>query len=83
MTGKNMKKITVRLCKKKSDDGIFEMRDHVEIGREYVIYPETIREFDGFNQTRGIPWSNRKHVLTKEGGWLPVELLENLDGTPL
>ena len=79
--------IKVRLIKRTTDDGLVEVEDHIEVGKEYVAEVDTKSMVDGFNVDKNKLWE-REMVLCfgvpggheALAGWMPTEILERLDG---
>lgn len=76
-----MNQITAGLCKKQSEDQIFQMEDHVPIGKEYVVDLDSRKMQRGYNEIKKVYWE--REIIWTNSGWLPTELLEKMDGTPL
>jgi len=65
------------LIKRTTDDGLVEIQDAVELGREYLIDDNTIRMAAGFNHVVKKKWV-RLIVDVLDGAevrWFPTELL--------
>jgi len=65
------------LIKRTTEDGLVEIQDDVELGREYIIDDSTIRMAAGYNHVLKKTWA-RLIVDVKEDQnvrWFPTELL--------
>ena len=62
------------LIKRKTDDGLLEMQDHIPLGTTYEIDLATIMDQNGYNFVLEVIW-NREMVMADNGEWLPTELL--------
>ncbi len=67
--------VTARLIKRRTDDGLMTMADHVSLGKEYQIDLKTRCIRRGVNFLQNKKWK-REMVQDDTGGWLPIELLE-------
>lgn len=67
--------IEATLVKRKTDDGLIEIRDHINLGAKYLIDPSSEQEIVGFNTEKEVRWS-RKMVKVDNGSWFPSELLD-------
>jgi len=74
----NMNIRKAKLIKRRTDDGMFEVKDHLKIGLKYYIYINSIILSDGFHTPTKTPW-HREIVFCTDGQWLPTELLK-IDG---
>ena len=66
--------VKAKLIKRKTDDGLVEVHDHVPLGRIYQVDLSTRKMSRGMNLNTGQIWE-RETVLI-EGLWFPTELLE-------
>ena len=67
--------IKATLVKKKTNDGLVEITEHIEIGKEYMIDPLSEQMLTGINLIKNKMWQ-RMMVQVVNGKWLPTELLE-------
>lgn len=67
--------IKATLIKKKTNDGLVEITEHIEIGKEYMIDPMSEQMLTGINLIKNKMWQ-RMMVQIVDGKWLPTELLE-------
>lgn len=66
--------ITATLAKMTTDDGLFEMWEHIPLGKEYKIDSDTLKIMKGYNESHNVFWE-REIVYTTDGEWFPTELL--------
>ncbi len=66
---------TAKLIKLRTLDGLFEVEDHVQLGKEYTVDLASITVGEGINLEVGVRWS-REIIYMEEGDWFPTELLE-------
>ena len=81
-----MKIAMAKLIKLETDDGFFQMRDHIELGKLYVVDLDSVHVARGMNLLLMCQWDKEiintldDRVLTSEGGvvngWLPTEIIE-------
>lgn len=64
-----------KLIKLKTDDGLFEMFSHIELGKEYFVNLDTQKTRIGYSALHKKNWE-REMIRTVDGGLLPTELLE-------
>ena len=65
---------TAVLIKRRTDNGYFEIAEGVPPGKEYAILPQTARELTALHESG--TFHRPRMVLTTDGQWLPVELLD-------
>lgn len=71
-----MKIIIARLVKSKTDDGLWEMQDHIELGKAYFVDVDSIQVIKAFHKEKKI-FHERKMILDIEvGKWIPLEFLD-------
>lgn len=66
------------LIKMETEDGLFEMWEHVPIGRVYIIDATTIRMAHGYNSIKKKHWYKEIVDITELNrctGFMPTELL--------
>ena len=63
-----------KLIKKKSDDGYYEMMDHVQLGTEYMVDIESINITKSYNMPHGV-FFHAELIQVDNDEWLPTELL--------
>lgn len=71
--------VKAKLVKKETSDGLFVVRDNVEVGKVYLIDPKTKRKVKFFNTVYGV--NHEKEVVDVQDDLLnirffPMELLE-------
>jgi len=67
--------VEATLIKKRTDDGLMEVFENVEVGKKYLIDPSSEMMMRGFNIDKKVSWS-RKMVKLEDGTWYPSELLD-------
>lgn len=67
--------VVAKLIKLKLDNGLMEMADHIELGREYQVDLSTIQMRKLYHFQSGKEWQCEMVQDTK-GGWLPTEMLQ-------
>jgi hypothetical protein len=67
---------TVRLKARRTADGLLEVLDDVPLGRQYLVYAEA-QPMDGLHKPTGTLWQRLMYEVVG-GGWLPVEMLEDV-----
>ena len=70
-----MRLVTATLIKRTTEDGLFEVFDHVPVGKKYKVDLDTLQIGSGFNTIKKQCWT-REIVFTLDDEWFPVELLE-------
>jgi len=77
---KRLKKyVDVSLVKRKTEDGLMEMRGDVRIGKHYKIDLYSIKEQEFFNTEYNIYHKKITVEDANSGGVLPVELLTSIE----
>jgi len=71
--------VTGITVKRATDDGMFELEDHVELGKEYEFIWESITTMSGYNTEHKKYWFGRPMIISTNGGALPLEMIEILD----
>jgi len=67
------------LIKTKSDDGLFNIREDIPIGKEYFVDLDSRRVVKGYNTVHKVEWKKEIINLIDDElchGWMPTELLE-------
>ena len=64
-----------RLVKLKTDDGLFEVRDEVPLGKMYDVWLDSKKVVEGKNTVKNIFWK-REVIWVSNFRWIPTELLE-------
>lgn len=69
--------VSADLVKLKTDDGLVEMKDHIQIGAQYNVDMNSKRMVKGFNIEKKILWEREViDIVDSEGRWwMPTELL--------
>ena len=62
------------LVKRRSENGLVEIEDHIRLGKRYRVLPSLRRTFRAFHES-GV-WHSVDMVMTDDGQWFPVELLD-------
>ena len=62
------------LIKRRSESGLVEIEDSVPLGKQYRVLPAFRRTFRAFHES-GV-WHHVEMVMTDDGQWFPVELLD-------
>lgn len=81
-----MKIAMAKLIKLKTEDGFFQMKDHIEVGKLYVVDLDSIHVARGMNLLLMCQW-DKEIISTLDGrlltsdfgavnGWLPTEIIE-------
>lgn len=70
-----------RLIKRITKDCMVEVRDSIVLGKEYLIYDDTIQLVNGHNLFTGKDWTRLMVKVIDDGAeaWFPMELLELLE----
>lgn len=73
-----MRLVIGKLIKRVSDDGFFEIEDHIPIGKEYLVDIDSIRKGKGFNIPKKMVWEKEIIDVVDESkmAWMPTEMLE-------
>lgn len=64
------------LKKRTTDDGLFEVRDNIAVGKEYLIGIGAARMTKGYNTIKKQHWERMMVADVVTGGLLPLELLD-------
>ena len=64
-----------KLIKRRTDDGLFEIEDHISLGKEYRIDLDTLQIGTGVNSEKEV-WWEREIVFMNDTEWFPTELLD-------
>lgn len=72
-----MRLVKAKLIKRKTDDGLFEIEDYVQLGKEYMVDVDSLFRGTGVHVPTGTVWE-REVVFMENGEWFPLELLEIL-----
>jgi hypothetical protein len=64
-----------RLIKRTTDDGFFEVYEHIPLGKIYMVDIGTRRMAKGYNTVYHAYWT-REIIDTFNGEWMPTEILE-------
>lgn len=67
--------VKATLIKLKTDDGLLQMRPHIQLGKVYEVDPTTRKAEKGVNTDKCVLWE-REIILTENGEWLPTEMLD-------
>jgi hypothetical protein len=71
-----MKPAKATLIKRKTDDGLIEIHDHIQLGKEYLVDLDSRSMQKGYNLVEGKAWEKEGILVISSGGrWLPTELL--------
>jgi hypothetical protein len=65
-----------KVIKRKTNDGLIELEDHVLLGKIYEVDLSSRRILKGKNIEKSVFWS--REMILAEGSWFPIELLEIL-----
>jgi len=70
-----MRPITATLAKLRTDDGLWEFWEGIAIGKEYLVYLDSLQVVGHFN--RYVPGLHHTTMLQEvhTGDWLPIECL--------
>lgn len=65
------------LIKRTTDDGLVEIQDNVEVGRQYLVDDSTIRIASGYNHVKKKTWTRLVIDVREDENvrWFPTELL--------
>jgi len=66
--------VKAKLIKRKTDDGLIELEDHVPLGKVYEVDLSTRAIRRGKNIEKSVFWE--REIILTEGQWFPTELLE-------
>jgi hypothetical protein len=67
--------LKAKLVKLQTDDGLVRLNPDVELGKTYLVYPESIKQIDWHNtEVDQNVW--RDSIWAEPNGWMPLELLE-------
>jgi len=68
----------MKVVKRRTDDGLIELKDETTIPKEIMILKYTARDQRMFNTVHN-KYHTKRIVDTVEGGWYPIELLEEIE----
>jgi hypothetical protein len=67
--------LKAKLVKLQTDDGLVRLNPDVELGKTYLVYPESIKQI-GWHNTEVNQTVRRESIWVEPSGWMPLELLE-------
>ena len=63
-----------KLIKRKTDDGLMEIEDHIPLGKIYEVDLSSRQPVKGKNIEKSVFWE--REMILSDGEWFPTELLE-------